>query len=96
MLKVCCAGRKKTLVPGMTDSHRAVRIAVERFGPPPSSISFRVDVVDELEPWRDLLGARGTLRVRARGVEASTQAFELVLVERDGSVWGANVPLTTD
>ena len=80
----------------MTDSHRAVRIAVERFGPPPSSISFRVDVVDELEPWRDLLGARGTLRVRARGVEASTQAFELVLVERDGSVWGANVPLTTD
>jgi hypothetical protein len=87
---------QKRLVQGMTAGRRAVQIAVEGFGPPPSSISFRLDVADELDAWRDLLEQRGTLRIRARGREPSTKALELVLVERDGSVWGTNVPLTIE
>lgn len=87
---------KKSLVSGMTAGHRAVRVTVDKFGPPPSSISFRTELAEELEPWAGLLASRGTLRVVARGLEPSTKAVELVLVERDGSAWGANVPLTTE
>ena len=87
---------KESLVSGMTAGHRAVRLAVEGFVAPPSSISFRTEVADELEPWRELLAGRGTLRMRARGLEASTKSVEVVVLERDGSAWGANLPLTTD
>ena len=87
---------KKSLVSGMTPGHRALRIAVERFGPPPNSISFRNELNDELDPWRDLLAQRTTLHVRAQALETNTTALEMVLLERDGSVWGRNVPLTTE
>lgn len=87
---------KQSLVPGMTAGRRAARLAVEKFGPPPSSISFRNELAEELEPWRDLLASRAILRVRARGLEPSTQSVEVVLLERDGSAWGANVPLTPE
>ena len=43
-----------------------------------------------------MLADRTTLRVRARGLEASTTRVEVVLLERDGAAWGTNVPLTTE
>jgi len=87
---------KKRLVSGMAPGHRAWQIGVERFGPPPNSISFRNELSEELEPWRELLAQRTTLHLRARALETNTTALELVLLERDGSVWGRNLPLTTD
>lgn len=87
---------QKSLVPGMTANHRAVRVAVEHFGPTPSSISFRTELSDELDPWRELLAQRTTLHLRARALEPTTTAVEIVLLERDGSVWGRNLPLTPE
>jgi hypothetical protein len=83
------------LTSGMTPSGRALRVAVERFGPPPSSISFRTELSEELDPWREVLAARTTLSLRIRALESTTTAVEVVLLERDGTPWGTNVPLTT-
>jgi len=87
---------KKTLVAGMTTNRQALRIAVEKFGPPPSSISFRSEAGDELEPWRNLLAKRDMLCLRARALETNTTSVEVVFQERDGSAWGRNLPLTTN
>ena len=82
-------------VPVAETGRTALQMSVERFAPPPSAVSFRHEVDDELDPWRDLLGDRTTLRVRARALESSTRAVEIVLLERDGAAWGTNIPLTT-
>jgi len=84
-----------SLKPGMTPGRRALRIAVNRFGPPPSSTSFRTELSEDLDPWRELLAARTTLRLAVRALEPTTTAMEVVLLERDGTPWGTNVPLTT-
>jgi hypothetical protein len=82
-------------VPVAETGRTALQMSVERFAPPPSAVSFRHEVDDELDSWRDLLGDRTTLRVRARALESSTRAVEVVLLERDGAAWGTNIPLTT-
>lgn len=87
---------KRSLVPGMTSGHRAVRLGVQSFGPPPKSIAFRTELGDELAPWREILAGRSTLRLRARSLESSTTSVEIVLLELDGTVWGRNLPLTTE
>ena len=75
---------------------QALQISVKQFAPPPSAVSFRHEVDDELDPWRDALADRTTLRLRARALEASTTLVEIVLLERDGAAWGTNVPLSTE
>jgi hypothetical protein len=87
---------RQSLVPGMSGGRRALRIAVEKFGPPPSSISLRTDVSEELEPWREVLAGHTTLCLRVRALEPTTTAIEVVVLERDGSPWGTNVPLKTE
>jgi hypothetical protein len=87
---------RKNLVVAMTPGRHAAQVAVERFAKPPSSLSFRIEVAEELEPWREFLDQRTTLRVRARSREAATDAIEVVVLERDGSAWGTNVPLTQE
>lgn len=87
---------KKSLVPGMTNGHRALRLGVAKFGPPPHSISFRNDVTEELEPWRETWARRTSLHLRARALETNTTAVEIVLQELDGALWGRNLPLTTE
>jgi hypothetical protein len=84
---------RQSLVPGMARGGRALRIAVEKFGPPPSSISLRTEVSEELDPWREVLAGRTALCLRARALEPATTAFEVVVLERDGTPWGTNVPL---
>lgn len=83
-------------VEGMVKERRALRIAVEKFGPPPSAVSFRNDVTEELDVRRGDLVGRKTLCVRARALEPATTAVEVVVIERDGAPWGANVSLTNE
>ena len=80
----------------MTNGHRALRIAVEKFGPPPAALAFRHDITEELDPWRGALSNRTTLHLRARALGPTTRAVEVVVLERDGSPWGVNLPLTTE
>lgn len=86
---------KQQQVAGMTGGRRALRIVAEKFGPPPSALSFRNDVTEELDVRRGDIAGRKTLCVRARALEPATTAVEVVVIERDGAPWGANVPLTT-
>lgn len=75
---------------------RVLQVSVERFGPAPSAVSFRHEMDEVANLWRDKLATCTMLRVRARAREATTTAAEVVLIERDGAAWGVNVPLTTD
>lgn len=86
---------KSSVVAGMTKEQRALRVTVEKFDAPPSAISFRNDFTEELAVRRDDLAGRKTLCVRARALEPTTTSVEIVVIERDGAPWGANVPLTT-
>lgn len=90
------SGQQTRQAPGMTMDHRAVRVEVGGFGPPPSCVSFRSVVREELEPWQEELAGRTTLHVRARAAQPHTRAVEIKIEERDGSVWGTNVPLAED
>lgn len=83
-------------VAGMDADKVALRIAVEGFGPPPDCLGFRLAVPPETSVWRDQMAAATTLVVKARAGQPATDRFELVLVERDGSPWGLEVPLTAD
>ncbi len=84
------------LVPGMHPDRIALRISVNRFNPPPSSVWFRNEARQELEPWQEHLAQCDTLLVRARAATSGTDQVELVLIERDGTPWGMNVPLSTE
>ncbi|NLX57072.1 MAG: hypothetical protein GXY58_18340 [Planctomycetaceae bacterium] len=72
----------------------ALQLAVRQFGPVPSAVSFRHELDDELDLWRTFLADRTTLRIRARALEPATNRLEIVLLERDGAVWGTEVPLS--
>lgn len=81
-------------VPGMGPGAKAIRIEVDRFGPPPSSISFRHEAGDFLDPRRGDLTGRTTVVVRARSAAPATTRIEMGLIESDGTAWGTEVPLT--
>ena len=99
------AGRHQVTVRGFQAKFRtrlvsgvkqvALQIAVDGFGPPPSSVSFRNDVSEELQPRSDELAQCDTLLIRARAVTPVTKHIEVVLIERDGTPWGTEVPLST-
>ncbi|MCX7046188.1 MAG: cellulase family glycosylhydrolase [Candidatus Sumerlaeota bacterium] len=89
-------GHRSRLVTGMSAGRKALRIEVDKFSLPPSAVSFRCEADDQLEARRDDLSHRQTLLVRARAATSATKAIEIVLIERDNSPWGTNVPLTTD
>ncbi len=79
-----------------TASGSALRVSVPRFGPPPSSVSFRLELDERLRPWQGELVGRGALRLEVRTGENANSALELVVLETDGSPWGCIVPLTGD
>ncbi len=85
---------RTSLVGGM--NRVALQIAVDGFNPPPSSVSFRNDMLEELMPRSDELAQCDTLVVKARCVTPVTNRVEIVLIERDGTPWGTVVDLTTN
>jgi hypothetical protein len=91
----CQVPHRTFVVAGMQPGKNALRIVVDGFGPPPSALSFRNEVMDELDQRREQLAHCDTMVVRARALKPVTNAVEIVLIERDGSCWGTTVPLTT-
>ncbi|MEI7732766.1 MAG: cellulase family glycosylhydrolase [Verrucomicrobiota bacterium] len=87
------AGRQSKTVRGSTGL--AMRVSVPKFGPPPSSVSFKLEVGERLEAWRGQLGARQSATLHARAGEPDTTKLEILFIEDDGAAWGCNVPLTT-
>jgi len=85
---------RTSLVGGM--NRVALQIAVDGFNPPPSSVSFRNDMLEELMPRSDELAQCDILVVKARCVTPVTNRVEIVLIERDGTPWGTVVDLTTN
>jgi hypothetical protein len=73
---------------------QALRAGVEKFGPAPSCLGFRVEVDESVNLWREEMEDYNTLVLRARGAEVATDRVEIVLIERDGAPWGTNVPLS--
>jgi len=74
----------------------ALRISVDGFGLPPSCVYFRHEVFEGFEFHRDELAQYNTLLLKVRAVTPVTTHLEVVLIERDGTPWGTNVPLTTE
>lgn len=74
----------------------ALRVEVAGFGPPPDNASFRVDLAEQLLPWRSMLRGRPGLRIRVRATEPGTTRVEVVVLEEDGAPWGIDLPITTD
>ncbi len=83
-------------VAGMGAGARAVRLDVDRFDPPPAALTFRHDATDALEARLGDLAGRTSVVVRARAAAPETKWVEVVVIERDGTPWGANVPLTQE
>ena len=87
---------QERLVPGMTKGRKALQISVEQFGAPPSSVTFRNELSEDLDPHRDDLLNHRMLRVRLRALESTTSTVEIVLTEENGAAWGTNTPVTTE
>ncbi len=86
----------QSVVPAQEPGSTAWRIAVRRFGPASNCVGARVDLGPIISLFRPVIAGRETLHLRARGVEPTTTAVELVVSERDGTPWGATPKLTTD
>jgi len=80
------------IVQGSEVGSFAVRLKATGFGEPPSCASLRLKV----RPPKSLTGDVSALLlvVRARSLLPQTKAVEIGLVERDGSAYGYEVPLT--
>ncbi|MBN2449670.1 MAG: hypothetical protein JXR77_04735 [Lentisphaeria bacterium] len=80
--------------PGNQPGEGILRIAVGGFGPEPDATGFRLGVPPERARWAAELEGNPVLQVQARGLDPRTNGIEIALVERDGTPWGAVLPLT--
>ena len=87
---------RELLVPGMRPGRQALRVEVNKFGPPPSCVSFRSALEAQPEMWRGVLRHATALHLRARAGEAQSTAVEVVLIEQDGTPWGTVFRLTPE
>ena len=86
--------RHQRLVPGSRPGRRAERIWTDGFGSPPSSISYRQVVPENVAQFqRELACAKG-LQIVVRAIHPQTDRLEVALVERDSTAWGTIVPIT--
>ncbi|MCC6038124.1 MAG: glycoside hydrolase family 5 protein [Armatimonadetes bacterium] len=80
------------IVKGSDVGSLALRLMATGFGEPPSCAGVRLKVRSSKLPTEDVSGLN--LVVRARSLFPQTKAVEIGLVERDGSAYGYEVPLT--
>jgi hypothetical protein len=89
-------------VRGMDPGKSALRVSVKGFGaqPPPAGLragdctSFRLSISPETSCCREEMAEGRFIVVKARAGQPATNRLEMVLIESDGSPWGAVVPLT--
>jgi len=85
-----------TRVTGPAEDMEAVRVSVKGFGPAPSCTSFRLGVLEGETEALGRLAQDAVLTLRLRAGMPDTDQVEIVLVEEDGSPWGAVIPLPHD
>jgi hypothetical protein len=82
--------------PGMDPGKKALRVTAGGFGEQPSSAGARLPVEEDLDLWREELLQTHSAVLTARALYPQTTFLEVVFLEKDGSPWGLNLPLTTD
>ena len=95
---VAVHGRRATrsIVGGMDPDREALRLAVAGFGPEPDATSFRLPLADSAAQWREHMAQATHLTIKARAGRPETTRLELVLIERDETPWGTEIPLTQE
>jgi len=86
--------RHQKLVRGSQPGCQAERIWTDGFGSPPSSISYRQVVPENVARFQRELAAADGLEVVVRATQPQTDRLEVTLVERDSTAWGTVVPIT--
>jgi hypothetical protein len=85
-----------SLVPGPTQDSEALRLAVPGFGPAPDCSNTTLPVPSSeraaLAAWK----GDALITVPLRAGTPRTDAVEVVLLEHDGTPWGAVLPLTRE
>lgn len=88
--------RHQKLVRGSRPGRQADRLWTNGFGPPPSCISFRQTVPEDLPRFAACLRHCDSLQIVARGTTPETDRLEVALVERDSTAWGTTIELTQE
>lgn len=86
---------KLDFIPGSSIGQLALRLDVPDFRPHPQDVSGRFAFGNEIDTRRQDLKGFKRLKIYARAGKEATSHFEIALIEKDGSAWGAVVPLTT-
>jgi len=83
------------VVAGMDPGKRALSISVDSFGPEPDCVAYRWPIDESAGLWAHRMQKATHVIVKARATQPNTDRIELVLIERDGSPWGAmDLPLS--
>jgi hypothetical protein len=86
--------RRQELVRGSRVGRKAVRLWTDGFELPPSCISLRQPVSENLSDFALCVEQCDTLEIVARSTSAQTDKLEVALVERDSTAWGTTISLT--
>ncbi len=86
--------RHQQLVRGCRPGRQAERIWTNGFGPPPSSISYRQTVSENLSLFLGGSARYDGLEIVVRATQPQTDQMEIALIERDSAAWGTVVPIT--
>lgn len=81
------------MVSGMGGRTLALRLAARDLG---IVVGFRRDCSDAISPRREDLEELRRLRIRARWAETRSSSVQVVLIEQDGTPWGADAPISGD
>ena len=84
------------LVSGTMPGRLALRVVVQDFSPPPHHFAIRSFIPSEDRGQTADAGAYDVLRIRVRATERASDTLTVTLVGRDGTAWGAAVPITDE
>ena len=84
------------LVRGSKPGAQALRVWSKGFGPPPSSLHFRQNMLPDFDVWRDAAEGCNAVQIVARSEQPHTDSLEVVLLETDGAPWGTVIPLAQE
>jgi hypothetical protein len=85
-----------SLVPGPRADSAAVRLAVPGFGPDPDCSSVRIPVPSSERAALAAVTGDAVIAVPLRAGAPLTDKVEFVVIEQDGTPWGATLPLTRE